>query len=177
MEITMDSVKSAAREFEGKIKRRNLLEWLACGFVIVFFFWKVLSEDHILVQLGSAGVVLSAFFIGGYLFRKGRTQKPTNSALSTTQFLDAHCQDLENQEKLLRSVPIWYLGPFAVSIAVIQIGKILEAIATGESILPPIIGICIVMAVLIAVGILNLHAASKLRKRIDNIRNRNLMAG
>jgi hypothetical protein len=173
MELTMESIMSDVFKFERKIKRRNLLEWAACVFIVVFLSFTVLNENHILVKIGAIGMIFSAIFIGLFLFKKGRIQPFDKLTVSTSQFMKEYCAELQKQEKLLRSVPIWYLGPMAISIAVMLIGKMLEAAATGAPIIYPIIVFGIVTIAFIIVAMLNYRATTKLHLKIAKIQSEN----
>jgi len=65
------------------------------------------------------------------------------------------------------------LGPLAISIAIMQTGKTLEATAKGESMLASLVGIAFDILVFVGVGILNFKAASKLSNKIDKLKNKN----
>ena len=54
--VDLDAIKNEAKGFESKIKRRNVLEWIACLIVASFYFRDALSANHMLSVLGNAFV-------------------------------------------------------------------------------------------------------------------------
>lgn len=167
MDLTMESVQAGAQKFERQIRWRNRLEWLAAAVVVLSFSWKAVSQSNLLIRLGAVEIVLAAAYISYRLIRHGRTRYSIDPSASTTDYLKAHRSELLRQADLLRRAPVWYVGPFAIGLFAISAGAILEALAAGKSLVGALISLGVIVAVLVGVSLLNLRAASKLRRQAD----------
>lgn len=111
-EVDFDAIRTRAETLSRQITRRNRIETGAGVFVVVSFFAFGLiapsSEEamaHFLVALGGAVVT-------GIVYWKGTAGDRTATPhLETTAYLVAHRAELKHQIRLLRWVPVWYLGP------------------------------------------------------------------
>ena len=97
-----------ARGFQSRVRQRNLIEYVACGFVVcIFSAYVILLSDPIL-KVASALVVLGTLIVACQLHR--RTSARTAPA---TDALGFHRAELVRQHDALRSAWFWYLAPFA----------------------------------------------------------------
>ena len=167
-ELTMsvDEVRSRAERFEAKIKRRNVLEWLASAFVIYFFGTDALEAETTGLLVGNLIMVAAAIGISVYLWRRGQVQLAFDPTQDTRTFVVAHATALEDQARLLSRVPIWYLSPFAVGLMVLMASRF----PTGDRSLTPWWGtVAIIMVVYAGIWWLNYRGAHTLRSQAASL--------
>ena len=162
----IEDIQRRAHQFERKIHRRNLAEWAASAFVLVWFGHLAVVAESTLIAVGNAMVALSAVGISVYLFAKGRVDKQVDPAASTQGFLQAHAESIQAQARLLRTVPLWYLGPMGVGLAVLMTGHFQLAGAGDWNFWVAVGVVAVVFAV---VAWINHRAAVKLEQKADAI--------
>lgn len=111
-------------EFERRVRRRNLTEYLAGGLVIPVFAWigwlTAQAGEAVLTLgwvLGIAGMVV---VLTALRHRAGNL--PHRPEADCRSHLRAQ---LEHQRKALASVPRWYLAPLVPGVAVVLVGSVL----------------------------------------------------
>jgi hypothetical protein len=169
MKPSTESIQSSARKFERKIRRRNLLEWLAGLVVILAFAGIGITQENLLGRLGALEIIVATIYISFRLFRDGRTQYTLDPTMSTVDYLKVHRSELLRQEKLLQKAPYWYVGTLAIGLVAISAGRILVTLDAGDSLVSELISLFIIIVVLGVVVVANLKAASKLRQEADSI--------
>jgi len=165
--LDLDSVKRKAQTFERKIRQRNILEWVASAFVVVFFGTDALHAETPLLMVGNALVALAGISISISLWRKGRVQPSVDTTMDAVEFAESHAADMEAQARLLARVPIWYLGPFAIGMAVLMAG---QYPTDGSAIAPWATTAGLVAITFIGIAWLNHRAARKLRAAAAQVR-------
>ena len=127
--IDLDAIKNEAKGFESKIKRRNVVEWIACLIVAGFYFRDALNANHMLSVFGNAFVLASAAFIAVVLWKRGRLGPQPEPNLDAMSFCRAYAANLDAQAKLLEQVHRWYLGPIAFGVICVEVANISRAIS------------------------------------------------
>ncbi|HEY7807707.1 MAG TPA: hypothetical protein VIC34_10965 [Croceibacterium sp.] len=161
-------VRAGADKFYRKIRRRNLVEYAACAFVVVAFARNVVTLPHILQKVGSAWIVLAAFYAAWQLHRRGSAMSPGDlGQVPLYQFVR---QQLVRQRDALKSVFWWYMLPFLPGLAMLMIGNG-QAVPPGGG--PPIwlrwVSLAVIVGVFAGIWWLNQLAARKLQRRIAEI--------
>ena len=166
--VDLDAIKNEAKGFESKIKRRNVLEWIACLIVAGFYFRDALSANHMLSVFGNAFVLASAVFIAVVLWKRGRLAPQPEPNLDAMSFCRAYAANLDAQAKLLEQVHRWYLGPIAFGVICVEVGEYLA----GNQSLAVVSMIGLLLAFVFG-GIywFNVRAAQKLRSQVETIRS------
>jgi hypothetical protein len=148
----------ATERFAATVFRRDLIETAACLFVIYYFgttLWKG-AAGAALPMVSATGIViviLGAIFV---VFRLHRTRISTPTPrldASMREYCDSEIERVEKQIAMLRSVHIWYLGPFYV-------GALLVAFGVAGPCVEFVIATAIVTALYAFIYALNRFAAS-----------------
>jgi hypothetical protein len=126
MDITVEEVAARAAKFQRTIKWRNVREYAAAAFMIVWMAWSMKDPMPILVRIGSVLLAAGVVFVVVTLRRRGRAAHQDAGAAPTSQVLRSLVAELRRQRDLLRDVPRWYLAPFVPGFLLIAIGRFLE---------------------------------------------------
>jgi hypothetical protein len=167
--MTLAQIHQTAGAFERRIRRRNTIEYVGCVVVIAGFMPMLLHRGSWMMQLSAALTMAAAVFVSWQLHRRGSAQPiPQGDALIPT-----YRQELIRQRDALRSVFVWYLGPFIPGLALMTAGRWFQAHVPGRPLELDrlIIGLC-VMIIVLAFGMVWLYHqrnADKLQKRIDEL--------
>ena len=108
--MNVAEVQSKASAFETKIKRRNILEWLACVVVVGLHAHDAFDAANALILIGNLIVIFAGLFIAAVLWRKGRVSLDADPTLNSVGFMHAHADALDAQAK-------YGTGPTLVSFA------------------------------------------------------------
>ena len=154
LQMTVEEIRMKAAQFQKKIARRNLREYAAAAIVVAAFTGYAILLPGALIKAGSILTVVAALFVAYRLHRKG-SSRPVPAAVALSSGVEFHRKELERQRDLLRSVWLWYLGPFVP-------GMVLFGLGMGSLIWAS--GLALVFAV---VWWLNARAARRLQSEID----------
>jgi hypothetical protein len=154
----LDDIRRKALEFQVKISRRNLREYIVAAFVFVSVSSNF-SREPVSKGLIIAGVAYMVY----HLYSRGsaRTAPPDADFATYRNF---HRTELERQRDLLRAVWSWYLGPLIPGLLVFAVR---DAMTNPR----PWIGLYAVLVLLFFLGVakLNRDAARKLQRQIDDL--------
>ena len=106
--MTLEHIRTKANAFQKKIRRRNLVEYLAMVVVVLGFSPLLFATQSWMMQAGGALIILATPFIAWQLHRRGSARKTPDAA---TVLADFHRAELVRQRDALRSTAAWYLGP------------------------------------------------------------------
>lgn len=171
--ITVDDMRARASTFERKVKRRNLIEYVAAGFVIVAFGWYATLPlaATALWPVANIAIVIGALVVVWNLHRIGHAATtPTSAEFGT--LLDFHRAELVRQRDALRTVWLWYIAPFLPGLALWFTAL---WIGTPDALKTPTwamaLGGSALFAALIcgAIIVLNLIGAARLQRLIDEL--------
>ena len=113
--MPIEQIHASATRFQRRVRLRNLIEYAAGLIVVPSFAWQAIHGPNPLYKIGAALIVLGALVCLWQLhLRGGARRTPGASAASLTDF---HRCELVRQQKALKSVWLWYLGPFAPGMA------------------------------------------------------------
>jgi hypothetical protein len=123
-DIDIGALRRKSEDFEKVIQRRNWIEVGAGIFVIVAFGgFAVFTPDRV-EGLGNGLVALAAFFVTFAIVIRGSLGPvQADPTAQTAAYLDAHRAELRHQIRLLRWVPLWYLGPFVPGVLTIAFAR------------------------------------------------------
>lgn len=166
---TMSIAELSARtnHFQSRIKRRNLIEYLAAALVVGIFGWMAVIVPVLSLRIGAVMIALAAIYVSWQL---NRVASAADDEAPTDTLANVHRRALVRQRDALKSVWRWYLLPFVPGLLVFILGTSIE---TGASL--PIwavisssaVSLSFVGAVLAGVWVLNAYAARKLDKEIE----------
>jgi hypothetical protein len=130
IQMSIDEIRTRARNFERKIRRRNLREYIAAAFIaagFTFFAWHYSWST--IIRVGYLSFAAGALCFAYELHRRG-SSRPEPKELGTMGCLDFHLGQLERQRKLLDDSwkwMIWLIPGMAVlmagAIVTVPIGK------------------------------------------------------
>lgn len=101
------------------IRRRDLVENLAAVFVIIFFGRWAISVPDRAQQVGATVVVLGAVVVIAVMWFGRRLFKEADMAATPREACALQLQAVERQQRMLRWVPVWYIGPVGVGVVCI----------------------------------------------------------
>ncbi len=168
--MTLADIHVKARRFQTRISRRNAVEYVACVFVVLGFLPSLLRQGSWMMQAGSGLSMAAAVLVAWQLHKRGsaRTTPEPSQGL-----VDFHRRELIRQRDAIRSVGVWYIGPFLPGMALIMLGRWFQAHNPHRPIAADhvtiLIGGGIAGLILLAVWLLNLNGARQLQRRIDEL--------
>ena len=117
----LEEIRRKAQQFEKRIQRRNLREYIAGGAGIVIFTVYLFIFPSPVARTGSALIIAGALCVLYQIYKRA-TAGALPEALALTASLQFHRRELVRQRDLLRSVWLWYVGPFVPGIVVFGMG-------------------------------------------------------
>ena len=166
--LPLEEVRKGARKFYRYIKWRNAVEYVAGVIVVASFTTYVVTLPHMLQKLGSALVVLAAFYALWQLHRRASAVPP--EAAGTMPIMQFARTQLVRQRDAVRSILSWYILPFVPGLVMVLVGSLLVKTAAGKALgLIDAIGLAVMLAVFVGVWWVNQLAARKLQRHIDEI--------
>ena len=165
--LDLEAIQARAAQLEVRVRRRNRLEWLAGGFVFLWFGAQALMADSPLLLMGHAMIALAAVGLSLYLWRYGQISADTALSLDADAYAEAHAQTLDAQARLMAQAPLWYVAPLAAGMAVRMSATMPP---DGENRLPWALTLALVVAVFIWVAWYNLRGARALRQEAAELR-------
>lgn len=151
-----------ARGFQDRIKRRNLIEYVASAFVVAAFGAYIVILPDPLLKIASGMVILGTLVVVHQLHKRGSARPvPGVDALAF------HRAELVRQRDMARSVWLWYLAPFLPGLVLFQAAMILDhplAPLSWKLTTP-----ALTLAFFIFCWRLNLRAARRLQAMIDEL--------
>jgi hypothetical protein len=166
-EIDMELVMKSAAKFQRQIRIRNVMEYAAGGFVMVWAAHFALRAPA--PPLEKAGMVLlglGALMVVTVLRRRGHAGGDPPLAAPTGELVAWHRSELARQRDLLRSVPLWYLGPFVPGMLLTFFGRWQ---ANPEQLESLVVSFATVVLVFGGVWFLNVVGARKLERKIREL--------
>ncbi len=117
--MTVAAIHQKAQVFQAKIRRRNLIEYIAAAVVIVGFA-PALVRGNWMMHGGAALIMAATAFIVWQLHKRGSAAAvpPVGDSL-----VDFHRRELMRQRDALRSIAVWYLAPFVPGMSLFLIGE------------------------------------------------------
>jgi hypothetical protein len=171
--MTAADLTAGAAGFEGKVRRRNLIEY-AAGAVVILFFGAGALFGHFgwMMRSGMGLGVLGVAFILWQLHRRGRPGQ-TPAGGSAESLLIFQRTELARQRDALKSVPLWYLAPVVPSFVMTMLGRWLQDPVRGRGVQEDhamiLTGAVIALLLFVIVWLLNALGAAKLDRAIDRI--------
>jgi hypothetical protein len=105
-----DRLRRDAALFARQIRRRNVRELVAVGFITLAFGGTGLLSADAGVRVACAAVVLVAWLVAAVIALAG-PDVPPDPALPTARFVEARRASLLRQARLLAWAPLWYVAP------------------------------------------------------------------
>src|SRR5271165_7612084 len=117
--MTLAQVHQKARTFQARVRRRNIIEYVACVVAIAGYAPALFHPGSWMVHLGAAMIIAAIAFIAWQLHRRasGKAVPETGEAV-----IDFHRRELTRQRDAVRSVAVWYLAPVVPGMVVFLAG-------------------------------------------------------
>lgn len=141
----IERARTRARGLRRKVMRRNLQEYLGCGLIAIYFAYGAWRAVDSLERIGFVWVAASAIWIAFWLTRQGGAP-PDDRALALAEYRQRVMENLQRQERLLRTVKYWYLAPMYAGLVTAVAGMWRQATAHGLSPVPLLVAMVIVTA-------------------------------
>lgn len=160
-EVDVDLLRTRSDELSRTISRRNLLETGAAAFLVVTFTGLAFVVPDRTVMLANLLCAAGAGIVGGVMWAKGSLgPAEADPAEEPVVYLRHYRAELAHQIRLLRWVPVWYLGPLVP-------GLVLLVLATNPDLPTALPGLGGGLAVFAAIAALNAWGARQLQVRLD----------
>ena len=162
--MPLEEIRRKARQFEKRINRRNLREYIGAAIGIAAYTFYIFKFHSLVIRAGSVLVIAGVLYVVFQLYKRASPgQLPADLALTAS--LEFHRRELVRQRDLLRSVWRWYIGPLIPGFVVFAAG-----------IMPHRVGTMVfsVSFFLVAIGLiiwLNHRAAVRLDRQIAELEN------
>lgn len=169
--LSVEELRTRATAFERKVRRRNLVEYVATAFVVVIFGWYATFPIPAtpLWPIANLMIIAGVLVVAWNLHRLARASKPPPGA-DAASLVDFQRAEYVRQRNALKSVWLWYIGPIipglivwfiAASVGMPGLTPMRAAIALGGAAL-------IAMLVFSVIILLNLLGAARLQRMIDD---------
>jgi len=167
--VTIDPTEMAARadRLAARVRRRDAIEYAASAIVIVGFGWIGYAFDDALFRIACGVIIFGTLVVVRNLWVRRVRSEP--ALLGQASHLHYRAE-LVRQRDSLASVWRWYLGPFMPGLLLFQfaiwrlaaqaMGSMDATIGLLQTALP-------VLAVFVAIHLLNRKAARRLSRLID----------
>jgi hypothetical protein len=159
----LEAIQRSSAEFEARIRRRNLREYIAAGVVLVIFSVNLVTTHIAGARVGFALIIAGILYVAYQLHTRGSAKSVPASA-SFAGHVDFYRQELERQRDLLRHIWSWYLGPLIPGMVVLMLSA---GIAHPRP--QTLAGAALVGGVFLAVAKLNQKGVQRLQRKIDEI--------
>lgn len=119
--MPLEELRRRAKQFEKRIGRRNLREYIAGGIVLIVFTVYLFLFKSPMARAGSLLTIAGDLFVMWQLYKRATPLTlPEDLALNAS--LQFYRRELVRQRDLLRSVWLWYIGPFIPGAVVFGMG-------------------------------------------------------
>lgn len=171
--ITVDEMRARAGKFERRIRRRNMIEYVAAAFVIVMFGWYATLPIAAtpLWPIANIAIIVGTLVVVWNLHRIGRAAATPASA-EFGALLDFHRAELVRQRDALRTIWLWYLMPFVPGMALWFAALWFatpEAQQTASWGMGLVTTAAVSVAVFVSIIALNLAGAARLQRMINEL--------
>jgi hypothetical protein len=159
----LDAIRRSSTEFETRIRRRNLREYIAAGVVLVIFGANLATTHVAGARVGYALVLAGMLYVVYHLHTRGSAKSAPADA-NFAAYVDFHRRELERQRDLLRHIWSWYLGPLIPGMMVLMLSAGITHRRPQD-----LIAAALVVGVFLVVARLNHKGARKLQRKIDEL--------
>jgi Flp pilus assembly protein TadB len=108
IQMSIDEIRTKARSFERKIRRRNLREYIAAAFIAAGFAFFAWHSPSPIIRLGNLTVAVGALFFAYQLHLRGSSRTQPKE-MGTMGGLDFYLGQLERERTLLDESWKWMI--------------------------------------------------------------------
>ena len=162
--MPLEEIRRKARQFEKRINRRNLREYIGAAIGIAAYTFYIFKFHSLVIRAGSVLVIAGVLYVVFQLYKRASPgQLPADLALTAS--LEFHRRELVRQRDLLRSVWRWYIGPLIPGLAVFSAGIMPHRVGTM------VFSVSFFLVVFGLIVWVNHRAAVRLDRRIAELDN------
>lgn len=170
--ITAQEMRTRADKFERKVRRRNLVEYVAAAFVVVIFGWYATFSEPAtpLWPIANVMIIAGVLVVVWNLHRLARASRPPSGASAAT-LIAFQRAEYTRQRDALKSVWLWYIGPMIPGLIVwfIAVASRMPALTPMRALIG-LGGAAIFTALVFGfIILLNLLGAARLQRMIDDL--------
>lgn len=162
--MDIERIRKNAAYFQRTIRWRNVREYVVAAFVAFTFGQRLFAGGSPVLRLGDFLVILGVACVCWQLHRRGSAVVCPPGA-SAAEFFRFHRGQLMRQRAALRSVFVWYIGPFLPGLLVIFAGRMMQHPHAWT----PAVGLAVVGVIVVGVWYVNQLAADGMAKQISEI--------
>jgi len=119
--VPLEEIRRRARQFEKRIGRRNVREYVGAALGIAAFAFYIFKFSSPMIRAGSALIIAGMICIVIQIYKRASPgMLPADAPL--TDSIAFHRGELVRQRDLLRSVVWWYIGPIIPGLVVFLAG-------------------------------------------------------
>jgi len=119
--MPLEEIRRKARQFEKRIGRRNVREYVGAAIAIAAFTFYIFKFPSPMIRAGSALIIAGMICIAIQIYKRASPGTlPADAPL--TESIAFHRSELVRQRDLLRSVLWWYIGPIIPGLVVFWAG-------------------------------------------------------
>ena len=119
--MPLDEIRGKAQQFEKRVSRRNLREYIAGAVGLAIFTLYLFLFPSPMARAGSLLVIAGIVVIMIQIYKRASPGRlPADLALTAS--LEFHRRELVRQRDLLRSVLWWYIAPIVPGMVVLAVG-------------------------------------------------------
>jgi hypothetical protein len=164
--MPIDEIRSKAQQFEKRVSRRNLREYIGGALGIAIFTIYLFIFRNPVARAGSVLIIAGVVMIMIQIYKRASPGSlPVDLALTAS--LEFHRRELVRQRDLLRSVMWWYIAPIVPGLVVFGAGVTPRHAAGAGALINAILLVCIFGAIYWA----NHRAAQVLDRQIAELEN------
>ncbi len=168
--MTLADIRKTSRAFQSRVRRRNLIEYVAGAVGALGFLPAVFDPESWMVRAGGVLAIAGMAVVGWQLHRRGSARGVPEAGEALTAF---HRAELIRQRDAVRSVAVWYLAPPIPGMILLLLGRWFQAPAPHRSATAHQLAILAVAAVVglvfLAIWWLNQRVAHRLQRQIDQL--------
>ena len=165
MTVDIAALRQQSLDFNQSLTRRNHVEAVAGAIVIALFGANLFNASTLLESLACGLIIAGALFVVGFMYTRGKAPA-VEPAVSTREFLDQRRHELKYQARLLRWVPVWYIGPLMPGFSLLIADAWLSAPTTSTFLVSFLLPIGTVLALVIG---LNVIASRRLEREASEL--------
>jgi hypothetical protein len=166
--MSVEQIRIEAMRFERKIGQRNLREYVAALFVILFFAFEFVRMHDLMLRVGYGLIIAGMSYVVWHMLTKGAPGRMREDA-GRSSWIEFRRAELVRQRELLRSIWRWYIGPLIPGVIVVFIAAARVAHAARHSLIIWTADAVFVVAAFLGIAWLNKTAASKLQRQIEEL--------